>query len=71
MSKRKNAGAARRAALVEAAKASGGLLVNAEGGTGETADLQRLAVEGKLRRVRRRVQSDFGDHIRRTYYVAT
>ena len=71
MSKRKNAGAARRTALVEAANANGGLLVNAEGGTAETADLKRLAAEGKLRRVRRKVKSDFGDHIRRTYYEAT
>jgi len=69
MSKRKRLGAKRREGLVTLAHENGGILVNAEGGRGEGAELRRLAREGKLRRVRVRVRSDFGAHIRRTYYV--
>lgn len=70
MSNRKKRGAQYRKFLVERARETGGILVNAEGGCGEDADLRRLAREGKLKRVRVRVSSVFGPHIRRTYYVA-
>ena len=57
----------RKALMAEAER--GGILVNAEGGRAECADLLRLAREGRLRRVRVKVESPFGQHIRRTYYV--
>ena len=69
MSNRKARGDERRQTLLALAKEKGGILVNAEGGMGECADLRRLASAGLLKRVRRRVLSDFGTHIRRTYYV--
>lgn len=70
MSNRKKRGSEYRKFLVDRARETGGILVNAEGGQGETADLRRLAREGKLKRVRVRVPSPFGPHIKRTYYVA-
>ncbi|MBA4342753.1 MAG: hypothetical protein C0423_11465 [Methylibium sp.] len=70
MSKDKRKANTRRQALLDWVRQHGHILVNDYGGIGECADLKALAKAGKLRRVRIRVHSSFGNHIRRTHYVS-
>ena len=69
MSNRKKRNAKHRLLLLEYVQQNGGILVNSQGCIGESANLRRLAKDGKLKRVRIYVPSVFGPHIRRTYYV--